>query len=41
MEFKTPNVNDLILQNKQLVELLEQTNHVIIKKNKRYCQPNK
>lgn len=32
MEFKTPNVNDLILQNKQLVELLEQTNHVIIKK---------
>lgn len=32
MEFKTPNVNDLILQNKQLVELLEQTNYVIIKK---------
>lgn len=32
MEFKIPNVNDLILQNKQLLELLEQTNHVIIKK---------
>jgi hypothetical protein len=32
MEFKTQNVNNLILQNKQIVELLEQTYHVIIKK---------